>query len=156
MTIPRVIGALGTVCVLAAAAACGRVESDGTRPRPIEAVAPSYPFKAWFSGASGEATVRARIGQSGNVQAVTILRASSNMGTVVTDSLSAAASAAAREWRFEPQSQEGNVEITFSFRMMSRNTPEDEITTHFMSPFRIEVRGRPVSAEPIRDPPGVR
>jgi TonB family protein len=107
------------------------------------------------SGASGEATLEVRVAPSGQVVDVQVVQAHCNMGTIVTDALSSAASAAAAHWRFEAQRQETNVRLSFAFRMMPNGTPSQDLTAHFIPPYRVEVRAHPVLTETIRDPPNV-
>jgi len=132
----RLLVGLGVTASLTTPAGCVAHNQSGL-PRAVEVVAPSYPARALGSGASGEATLEVRVAPSGQVVDVQVVQAHCNMGTIVA------------------QRQETNVRLSFAFRMMPNGTPSQDLTAHFIPPYRVEVRAHPVLTETIRDPPNV-
>ena len=148
-TVYRGIGALAALLVVGG---CGPFVRTLAAPSVVEAVAPSYPFKASFSGTSGKVVVDVDVATSGKPTAVHVVEAHSNMGANLNAILGAAARTAAEQWRFQPMARQMRVRLTFVFRIIPNGTSDDEVTTRFVHPYQIEVRAHPPLVETAYDP----
>lgn len=135
-----VIISMSAVMVLAVQA-----RSSGEQLAVISAVAPVYPPIAVAANAGGTVETEVGVNAAGEV--------TSALGTGGHPLLRRAAENAARRWRFMPTADARTVRLTFVFRIMPRVTTEDDLTTEFTPPYRVEVRQR--APEPIvhSDPP---
>jgi TonB family protein len=104
-----------------------------------EAVAPAYPAAALEGRIGGTVTVAVRVSERGAV-----LHAGVSEGHAL---LRQASLEAARLWRFRAQPQDHEVKLTFSYRLMPKNTPEPQLGTVFRPPYTVEVRKIP--ADPV-------
>ena len=111
-----------------------------TPPTPLEAVAPNYPLLAVYAEISGTVTIRATVSKAGIVKSAKLAEGHKLLGPP--------ARVAAKKWRFEPGNEKREVKLVFVFRVMPEDTPFEERTTRFHSPWRIEVR-RVVPEDPF-------
>ena len=98
------------------------------------AVAPDYPPIAITANVSGDVAVRATIGANGEVLETEFVSGHTLLHKSALD--------AARRWKFGVAATETKVQLTFSFRMMPRDTPPEAMTSVFEPPYHIEVRGK--------------
>jgi TonB family protein len=56
--------------------------------------------------------------------------------------LQKAAVEAAKQWKCEKLNEEAKVRLTFSFRMIPKDTSAEDMTPVFMPPYHLEVRGK--------------
>ena len=97
-----------------------------------EAVAPVYPGAAVEGGIGGTVAVEAHVSERG-----TVVSAAITEGHAL---LRQASLEAARLWRFGAHAGGHDVKLTFSFRLMPKNTPEAQLGTVFRPPGTVEVR----------------
>jgi len=109
-------------------------ESSPRRVAVLLAVSPVYPPIALTANTSGDVKVAVTISESGAVTKADFVSGS--------PLLHRAAVEAARRWKFEKPDQERKLELTFSFRMVSKDTPPEDATSVFMPPYHSEVRGK--------------
>jgi TonB family protein len=98
------------------------------------AAAPVYSPVALTANTSGDVQVAVTVDKTGNVTT-----ADSVSGNAL---LRKAAVEAAKRWKFEKLNEEARVQITFSFRMVPKDTLAEDMTPVFMLPYRLEVRGK--------------
>ena len=122
--------------------ATGQAADSG--PRLLEAVAPTYPMVAVYSGTLGMVHVRVTIDKSGGVIAVKAVDGHKL--------LQKAAERAAERWRFEPQPDAREALVSFSFNILPKESIETELSTRFRSPYEIEIRHVIPEAMINRDP----
>jgi hypothetical protein len=104
----------------------------------IAAVTPIYSYYSYLTGSSGKIQIAAEVNSEGDV-----------IGTKVLDTshpyLRKDSENAARQWKFSPQPGQPNPRqciITFYYRIMSDQTPEEELTSVYHYPLEIEVRSK--------------
>jgi TonB family protein len=105
------------------------------QPTVVTAVAPVFPPIAQAANVGGDVLVEVKINSDG---AVTSAKAISNYKL-----LRAAAEDAAKRWRFNPsaeKSDEHTATLTFTFQVMPRCSPSNELTSIFYPPYKIEAR----------------
>jgi len=117
-----VLVTLGVVCLAQQAAA----------PVVEEAVAPDYPAAAVQAGAGGTVAVEARVSERGTVVSATAVEGHALLRQASVE--------AARLWRFAAQPAAGAVRLSFSFRLMPKDTPQAQLGAVFRPPYTVEVR----------------
>lgn len=122
-------------------------ERNGEQPMTMSAVAPSYPVLAVASNTSGEVAVRVKVDREGLVTSARAIE-----GHVL---LRAEAAKVARRWCFRPlaNAPERTASLRFVFRIVPRETSDDELTAVFTLPNQVEVRHRPFQEVVDSDPP---
>jgi TonB family protein len=110
----------------------GQLTKTNGSPRVVAAIAPTYPGIALAMPKGGDVTVEVSVGSGGIV----------NDARVVTGAppLRHPAVEAARLWRFAPGDAEQRITLTFSFKIMPKNTSAEELTPVFKPPYEVEVR----------------
>jgi len=122
---------------LLSGAATGQKLSPET-PRVVTAVAPEWPPVVFgikeTKGKSSTATaiVEVTIDAKGNVTAATPMNAHP---LVLAASLKAA-----KRWHFSPGNQGRTAQLTFSFVVFDKGTPDENLGTFFHPPYEIEIR----------------
>jgi TonB family protein len=109
------------------------IAQEGVAFSVRSAVAPVYPPTALIANTSGDVRVAVTVTEIGNV-----IKADLVSGNPL---LSNAAVEAAKQWKFEVSDQ-AKLQLTFSFRMMPKDTLVEAMTPVFSPPFKIEVRGK--------------
>jgi TonB family protein len=113
----------------------GAAQSDSSRRVAVlSAIAPVYPPIALTANTSGDVQVAVTIDKVGSVTNADFISGS--------PLLHKAAVEAAKRWRFEKLNEEAKVQLTFSFRMVPKDTSAEDMTTVFMPPYHLEVRGK--------------
>jgi len=97
-------------------------------------VAPVYPPIALTANTSGDVQVAATIDKTGSVTNADFVSGN--------PLLHKAAVEAAKRWKFEKPNETAKVQLTFSFRMISKDTLAEDMTPVFMPPYHLEVRGK--------------
>lgn len=115
------------------------------QPKVIAAVAPVYPPIATAVGASGTVLIEVEVNAAG---AVTAAR-----GVSGHPLLRRSAESSARHWVFTSAATTRTVCLTFVFRIVPKETAEDELTPIFTPPYQVEVRSRPAAPIVHSDPP---
>ena len=98
----------------------------------LTAVAPIYTPIAVLAKVSGDVSVEVTIGSDGKVNATNVLNGNK---LLIHTSLEAA-----KRWRFQTGGAGRKAVLKFSFRILPKGTPEEELSTVFMPPFSIEIR----------------
>lgn len=101
----------------------------------VKAVAPAYPVIAIAADVGGTVTIEVQIDVRGLVTAVRAVDG--------PKLLRAAAEITARRWIFssvEDQTKARVVRLLFAFKLMPKDTPQDELLPIFMPPYQVEVR----------------
>lgn len=132
--------AISTVPCAMTAAKSG--EED--RPVIIEAAVPSYSQQALAARAAGEVVLELRISPNGLVKSV---RGVSGEPILVGDS-----KRTAHLWKFAPVDKAigtRKIQLTFVYRLVSKNTPFDQLTPVFKLPDRVEI----THVIPEKEPP---
>jgi TonB family protein len=115
-------------------------------PTPIEIAAPSYPKIPPGAEESGEVQVEVSINTSGNVVGAKVISGPQR--------LRAAATLAARRWKFRPQERPTDAwVITFAFIYRAGIGDPPSITSLFKPPNRVEVYALERKVVVIEDPP---
>ncbi len=96
------------------------------------AIAPVYTPIAVLANVSGDVSVEVSIASDGSVRSTSALNGNK---LLIHASLEAA-----KRWHFEPGGAERKAVLKFSFRIMPKGTPEEDLGATFMPPFSIEVR----------------
>jgi TonB family protein len=113
----------------------GTAQSNSSRSVAVQsAVAPAYPAIALTANTSGDAQIEVTIDKTGNAT-----KADFVSGNPL---LHKAAVEAAKRWEFEKLNEEATVQLTFSFRMLPKDTSAEDMTPVFMPPYHLEVRGK--------------
>lgn len=96
------------------------------------ATAPAYPPLAVTTNTAGDVIVAITVNKHGDV----------TKAEIVTGHplLRHAAIEAAKRWKFSVAAEERQVQLTFSFRIVPRETPEGAMTAMFMPPYHVEVK----------------
>lgn len=115
------------------------LSGKGPAPALEEAVAPAYPAAAATGKISGTVLVIVQVDRSGKVTGASIAEGHAFLRQASLD--------AARLWRFQTRRQASEVKLTFSFKLMPKNTPEPELGAVFKPPYTVEVRKIP--AQPV-------
>jgi hypothetical protein len=111
--------------------------SAAEQPVVVSAAAPVFPALANAARVSGDVFVEAKIDAAG---VVTSARAEGHA------LLRTACETAARRWRFASVERNFGIRtarLTFSFRALQDEMPEDQITPVFYPPYRVEVTKNP-------------
>lgn len=140
---------VAALLLVGAAWGCGEGTVGG--PRVVSAVAPVFPDVAAQARVSGELVIEIKVDPGGAVTETRIVdgfRLFREMGRTFE--------ATARRWRFEPGGNSvRSARLTFVFRMMPSDTPEEDLAPVFTPPYRVEVRRRPPPLPSVhRDPKG--
>jgi TonB family protein len=98
----------------------------------LTAVAPVYTPIAVLANVGGEVFVDVTVASDGKVRSTNALNGNK---LLIHTSLEAA-----KRWRFEPGASDRKAVLKFSFRIMPKGTPEEDLGAMFMPPFSIEVR----------------
>jgi len=98
----------------------------------LTAVAPVYTPIAVLANVSGDVSVEVTIASDGSVRSTSTLNGNR---LLIHASLEAA-----KRWHFEPGGSDRKAVLKFSFRIMPKGTPEEDLGAMFMPPFSIEVR----------------
>ena len=110
----------------------------------IAAVAPIFPPVVVASNTSGSVVMEVKIDPAGEVTSVNIVDGHPLLRRIKS------LESTARRWRFTPEAGDKvlrTVRLTFTFRIVPKGTPADELTPVFMPPYQVEVRHPPL--EPI-------
>jgi TonB family protein len=91
-----------------------------------------YPVAAVESRVSGKITVEVHVSENGGVTSATVVEG--------PPLLRQASLEAAHLWRFSAQPISESARLTFSFRLMPKNTPEAQLVAVFRPPHTVEVR----------------
>jgi TonB family protein len=121
--------------VLASLLACPCLGHQAVALAVEEAVAPAYPAVAVQARVSGSVTVVLQVSQSGAVAAASIAEGKAPLRQASLE--------AARLWRFRPATGAHEVKLTFSYRLMPKDTPEAQLGAIFRPPYAVEVRKIP-------------
>ncbi len=100
----------------------------------LSAVAPVYPPIALTANTSGDVQIAVTIAKSGSVTNADFITGS--------PLLRKAAVEAAKRWKLEKLKEEASAQLTFSFRMVPKDTSAEDMTPVFMPPYHLEVRGK--------------
>lgn len=127
-----------------------RSVSSSVEPRPTvaSAVAPAYPVLAVVSNTSGTVEVQVKVNTTGEI----IFARSVNGHPLLRQK----AEDTAKRWRFVAVDAGTGVRLaslTFVFRIMPKETAEDDLTSTFMPPYQVEVRHKPFEPVVHSDPP---
>lgn len=98
------------------------------------AVAPVYPPIALTAHVTGDVKVTVVIDKTGNVTNAEFVTGSQLFHKAAVD--------AAKRWKFERRDEGARLQLTFSFRAVSKDTLAEDTTPVFMPPYHLEVRGR--------------
>jgi TonB family protein len=104
-----------------------------------EAVSPAYPSAAVEGRISGTVIVTARVAENGKVSEATIAKGQPLLWQASLE--------AARLWHFRAKQRIREVKLTFSFKLMPKNTPEPVLGAVFRPPYTVEVRK--IAADPV-------
>ncbi len=118
--------------VIASPSVAGRAKKVRVKPTLVAAVAPTYPGLALAVPKGGDVVVEVSIGQAGRI---TDTRVIAGAGP-----LRHPAVVAARQWCFAPADSGKRATLTFSFRVMPKDTSAEDLTPIFKPPYRVEVR----------------
>ena len=109
----------------------------------LRAVAPNFPPLAVAAKASGAVLVEVEVKPNGDV---------SSAGAIDGPKLlRKSAELAAKRWRFNvvgPVQRLRKVRLTFTFTLMPKDTPSEDLTPIFKPPYAIEVRENPARIVP--------
>ncbi|HTG14905.1 MAG TPA: energy transducer TonB [Blastocatellia bacterium] len=123
----------------------GRDQSSGTeQPIVVSAAAPVYPALANAARIEGDAFVEAKIDAAG-----VVIAARAEGHALLRD----ACEFAAKRWRFasvEGYSGNRTARLTFSFRVLQKEMPSNQITPVFYPPYRVEVTTNPSIVQTVR------
>lgn len=113
---------------------CVRAQQPAAEPTVmvLTAVAPVYTPIAVLANVSGDVSVEVTIASGGSVRSTNALNGNK---LLIHASLEAA-----KRWHFEPGGSDRKAVLKFSFRIMPKGTPEEDLGAMFMPPFSIEVR----------------
>jgi TonB family protein len=98
------------------------------------AATPVYPPLALTANTAGDVQVVVTLDKAGNVKKADFLNGN--------PLLHKAAVEAAKRWKFEKLNEEVRIQLTFSFRIMPKETSAEDMTPVFMPPYHLEVRGK--------------
>jgi TonB family protein len=102
-------------------------------PLKIEAaIAPIYPQLAILSATGGDVVVQVKINAGGYITSAKVVDGHKLLREASLN--------AARRWQFSSGEAGREVQLTFSFRVMPKNTPQIELTPIFKPPYKVEVR----------------
>ena len=102
-------------------------------PMKVEAAtAPIYPQLAILSATGGDVVVQVKINAEGDVTSAKVVDGHKLLREASLN--------AARQWRFSSGEAGREAQLTFSFRVMPKNTSQIELTPIFKPPYRVEVR----------------
>ena len=127
-----VIAALLACALATPFGACGGSPSHGISVSL--AVAPVYPPIAITANTSGDVEVVATLDKAGNVAETRVVAGHPLLQRAAID--------AAKRWRFQAGADGKRVHLFFSFRMVAKGTPAEEMTPAFAPPYHVEVRGK--------------
>jgi TonB family protein len=120
---------------------CSLAVSPISRENPLPstvdvkfAVSPDYPAVAITANIPGDVLIRVTLGANGDVLETEFVSGPTLLRKAALD--------AARRWKFEKTAKETKAQLTFSFRMMPRDTPPEAMTPVFEPPYHIEVRAK--------------
>jgi hypothetical protein len=127
---------LATVTVLAVHLQPPPIE----QPAVVAAVAPIFPPVAVASNTSGKAVIEVQVDTTGIVTGAKIIEGDLlfRQGKIYA--------ATARRWRFAAAKGGAGLrtaQLTFVFKIMTKDTPPDELTAVFIPPYQVEVRHKP-------------
>lgn len=117
------------------------------QPAVVMAVAPDFPPTAVASNTSGKLVIEVQVNTTGMVTEAKVVE-----GHALFRAAKKFYEATARRWRFAAASEGAGLRtarLTFVFKIMSKDTPPDELTSIFMPPYQVEVRHKPF--EPVID-----
>jgi TonB family protein len=117
----------------------------------ISAVAPVYPRLARLTKTSGRIRVEVQVDNSGTVIYAKAIREDANSYS----SFKGESEKAAMRWRFT-EANTGTPRVfvlTFQYKLMPDKSGEDELTSVYHIPLKIEVRSTAVNPLIIEDPP---
>lgn len=97
-------------------------------------IAPVYPPIAVTTNTSGDVEVDVAVDEAGNVTKAELVAGH--------PLLRRAAIEAARRWKFKATDKGTEVRLTFSFRIVPKETPEEEMTAAFAPPYRVQVKSK--------------
>lgn len=100
----------------------------------LSAVAPVYPPIALTANTSGDVRIAVTINKTGSVTNADFITGS--------PLLHRAAVEAAKRWKFEKLNEGAKVQLTFSFRMVPKDTSAEDMTAVFMPPYHLEIKGK--------------
>lgn len=121
------------ICALTPLLSCGQTTlSQGIVVR--SAVAPVYPPLAATANTSGDVEVEITLDKTGNVTKADIVSGH--------PLLRYAALQAAKRWKFESTNEGSKVRLAFSFRIMPKESSEEDMTAVFKPPYGFEVRSK--------------
>lgn len=112
--------------------ASGRAAKASHTAIVLAAVAPTYPGIALAMPKGGDVVVEISVGPGGEVAKTMVVAGAAP--------LRRPAVAAARLWRFVPEDAGRRIKLTFSFRVMPKGTPAEDLTPVFRPPCGVEVR----------------
>jgi hypothetical protein len=98
----------------------------------LTAVAPVYMPIAALANVGGDVSVEVTLASDGSVRYTNALNGNK---LLIHASLEAA-----KRWHFEPGASDRKAVLKFSFRIMPKGTPEEDLGAMFTPPFSIEVR----------------
>jgi hypothetical protein len=101
----------------------------------IAAIAPVFAHDSYLTGSSGKIQIEAEVSSGGDVTGTRLLESSG-------PNLRKDSENAARQWKFSPASNSRKCTITFYYRIMPDQTPEEELTSVFHYPLEFEVRSK--------------
>lgn len=117
----------------------GRLTRASGSPKVIAAIAPTYPGIALAMPKGGDVTVEVSVAPDGGVGTARVVSGPAPLRHPAVE--------AARLWRFAPENAGQRITLTFSFRIMPKDTPAEELTPSFKPPYEVEVRR--VMPEPV-------
>ena len=111
-----------------------RAQQPAAEPtaRVLTAVAPVYTPIAVLANVGGDVSVEVTMASDGSVRTTKALNGNK---LLIHASLEAA-----KRWHFEPGASDRKAVLKFSFRIMPKGTPEEDLGAMFTPPFSIEVR----------------
>lgn len=111
------------------------------QPAVVTAVAPAFPPSAVLSNTSGKLVVEVQVDAAGIVTEAKVVE-----GDTLFRAGKKIYEATARRWRFAKAKGGAGLRtarLTFVFKIMTKDTPPDELTAVFMPPYQVEVRHKP-------------